>query len=77
MNKYISGEDAVKVIKSFDKVFVQGGAATPHHLLKKMVERADELRDVELVSISTQGEALFAEKKYHESFRDNSLFVFL
>jgi len=75
MSKYISGEEAVKVIKSFDKVFVHGGAATPHYLLRKMVERAEELRNVELISISTQGEALFAEKKYHESFRVNSLFV--
>lgn len=75
MNKYISGEEAVKVIKSFDRVFVHGGAATPHYLLKKMVERADELKHVELVSISTQGEALFAEEQYHQSFRINSLFV--
>lgn len=75
MAKYISGEEAVKVIKSGDKVFVHGGAATPHFLLRKMVERADELRNVELISISTQGEALFAEKRYKENFRINSLFV--
>jgi acyl-CoA hydrolase len=75
MGKYISGEEAVKIIKSLDKVFVHGGAATPHYLLKKLVERAHELRNVELVSISTQGEALFAEKKYQESFKINSLFV--
>lgn len=75
MSKFISGDDAVKIIKSFDKVFVHGGAATPHYLLKKLVQRADELKNVELISISTQGEALFAEKKYHESFKINSLFV--
>jgi acyl-CoA hydrolase len=75
MSKYISGEEAVNVIKSSDKVFVHGGAATPHFLLKKMVERANELRNVELISISTQGEALFADIKYRESFRINSLFV--
>src|SRR5688500_7817013 len=40
-----------------------------------MVERADELRDVELISISTQGEALFADKKFRKNFRMNSLFV--
>lgn len=73
--KFISGEKAIEVIKSNDKVFVHGGAATPHFLLKKMVERADELKNVELISISTQGEALFAEKKYHQSFKINSLFV--
>ena len=75
MGTYISGEEAVQVIKSFDKVFVHGGAATPHFLLKKLVERASELRNVELLSISTQGEALFAEEKYQESFIINSLFV--
>src|SRR5687767_6126555 len=75
MSKYISGEEAVKAIKSGDRVYVHGGAATPHYLLRKMVERANELWDVELVSISLQGEALFADKKYKDNFRINSLFV--
>jgi acyl-CoA hydrolase len=72
---YISGEDAVKVIKSGDKVFVHGGAATPHFLLEKMVDRAVELSHVELISISSQGAALFADEKYKNSFYINSLFV--
>ncbi|MEO6820128.1 MAG: acetyl-CoA hydrolase/transferase C-terminal domain-containing protein [Ginsengibacter sp.] len=75
MRSYISGEEAVKVIKSGDKVFVHGGAATPHFLLKKMVERADELSNVQLISISSQGVALFADEKYKNSFFINSLFV--
>jgi len=75
MKKYISAAEAVKVIKSGDRVFVHGGAAVPHHLLEKMVERAPELWDVELVSMSLQGAALFADKKYKENFRINSLFV--
>lgn len=75
MANYISAEDAVKVIKSGDKVFVHGGAATPHFLLEKMVERADELRNVELISISSQGAALYADEKYKDNFRINSLFV--
>lgn len=75
MINYVSGEDAVKLIKPGHRVFIHGGAATPHFLLEKMVERADELWDVELVSISTQGEAPFAETKYKQSFRINSLFV--
>jgi acyl-CoA hydrolase len=75
MTRYISGEEAVKVIKSGDRVFVHGGAATPHFLLRKLVDRAHELSDIELVSISMQGEAIFAEKKYKGIFRVNSLFV--
>lgn len=75
MNAEISGEEALKIVKSGDKVFVHGGAATPHYLLKKLVERAHELSNVELICISTQGEALFADKKYKDSFFINSLFV--
>jgi acyl-CoA hydrolase len=75
MKPYIAGEEAVKVIKSGDRVYVHGGAATPHYLLRKLVDRADELYDVELLSISTQGEALFADKKYKDNFKINSLFV--
>lgn len=75
MGNYISGEEAVKVIKSGDKVFVHGGAATPHFLLEKMVGRANELRDVELISISSQGAALYADEKYKDNFHINSLFV--
>jgi acyl-CoA hydrolase len=75
MNNYITAEEALKIIKPGDRVFIHGGAATPHFLLEKLVERAPQLWNVELVSISTQGEALFAQKKYKDSFRINSLFV--
>ena len=72
---YTTGEEAVKMIKSENRVFVHGGAATPHHLLGKMTDRASELFNVEIVSISLQGDALFAQKKYNDNFRINSLFV--
>ena len=75
MANYISAEEAVKIIKSGDKVFVHGGAATPHSLLEKMVERAPELTNVEMISMSTYGEALYADEKYKDSFHVNSLFV--
>ncbi|HEY9048862.1 MAG TPA: acetyl-CoA hydrolase/transferase C-terminal domain-containing protein [Ohtaekwangia sp.] len=75
MEKYISGEAAVKAIKSGNRVFVHGGAATPHYLLRKLVDRAHELYDVELMSISMQGEALFTAPRYKENFHVNSLFV--
>ncbi|HYI78832.1 MAG TPA: 4-hydroxybutyrate CoA-transferase, partial [Chryseolinea sp.] len=75
MKKYISGEEAVKAIKPGDRVFVHGGAATPHYLLKNLADRSKELWNVEIVSISLQGDAVIADSKYRESFRINSLFV--
>jgi len=73
--QYITAEEAVRVIKPGDRVFVHGGAATPHILLRAMVDRASELWDVELTSLSTQGPIYFTDKKYKDSFRINSLFV--
>jgi len=72
---YISGEEAVKAIKPGNRVFIHGGAATPHHLINKMVERAKELWNVELVSTSLQGEIPFADADYKNNFYINSLFV--
>lgn len=72
---YISGEAAVGMIKPGQRVFVHGGAATPHYLLKKLAERSAELWNVEIVSISMQGDAIIADKKYKDNFRINSLFV--
>jgi acyl-CoA hydrolase len=72
---YITGEEAVELIKPGQRVFVHGGAATPHFLLKKLAERSEELWNIEIVSISLQGDAVIADKKYKNSFRINSLFV--
>lgn len=72
---YTSAEEALSVIKSGNRVFLHGSAATPQYLIRKLAERAHELRQVELVSISTFGEMPCAEEQYAESFYINSLFV--
>lgn len=70
-----SVNNPMDLIQSGNRVFIHGGAATPHFLLRKLVEESSRLWDVELVSISTQGEAVFADPKYKDNFRINSLFV--
>lgn len=70
-----SAEEAVKVIKSGDRVFIHGGAATPMTLLDALFKRADELNNVELVSLSTLGNGVFDRSKFPGSFFLNSLFV--
>jgi acyl-CoA hydrolase len=72
---YTSAEEALQAVKPGHRVFVHGGAATPHFLLKKLAERSSSLWNVEIVSISLQGDAVVADKKYKDSFRINSLFV--
>ncbi|MFD2999172.1 acetyl-CoA hydrolase/transferase family protein [Pontibacter toksunensis] len=72
---YKSAEEALAVINSGDRVFLHGSAATPSYLIQKLAERADELRDVELVSITTFGDMPVADPKHSDSFYINSLFV--
>lgn len=74
-SNYTTGVEAVKVIQPGQRVFVHGGAATPHHLLKCLAERSKELYNVELVCISLQGDAIVADAEYRNAFRFNSLFV--
>ncbi|PRY12040.1 acyl-CoA hydrolase [Pontibacter ummariensis] len=72
---YKSAEEALSVIQSGDRIFIHGSAATPQYLVQKLAERAPELRDVELVSVSTFGDMPCAREEYRESFFINSLFV--
>lgn len=72
---YTNGEEAVKLIQPGHRVFIHGGAATPHHMLTHLARRSSELWNVELVSISLQGDSILTDERYKESFRLNSLFV--
>lgn len=57
MNKYTSAEEAVKVVKSNDRIYIQAAAATPSILIKALSERADDLRNVEICHLHTEGDA--------------------
>ena len=73
--KSISAEDAVKIIQSGNRVFIHGSAATPIHILEALQKRHAELKNVELVSITTLGNINFNDPLYKDSFFINSLFV--
>ena len=77
MNKehYISAEQAVQAIKTGDRVFIQGSAATPVHLVLALQKRHNELNSVEFVSITNMGHIDFDKPEYRKSFFFNSLFV--
>ncbi len=72
---YTTAAEAVNVIQSGNRIFVQGSAATPIHLLKTLFKRKEELTGIELISISTLGDDVFDEPDFGKSFFMNSLFV--
>lgn len=68
-------EEAVKIIKSGNRVLIQGGSATPQALVKAMVGRAPELKGVEIVHIHTEGECGYTAPELRESFQTNAFFI--
>ena len=48
----MTADEAVKLIESGNRVLIQGGSATPQALIKAMVARAPELKNVEVVERS-------------------------
>ena len=72
---FVTAEEALSKIKSEQRIFVHGSGCTPVFLLNHLAKRADELRNIEVVSISLRGDVEIAKEKYAESFFINSLFV--
>ena len=72
---YSSADVALQQIKSGQRVFVHGSAATPVYLIEKLADRSADLKDVELVFISVFGDFPPAKPEFRDSFRINSLFV--
>lgn len=75
MLNYVSAAEAALVIKSGQRVFSHGSACTPNIILDAIAQRASELREVEFVSITQQGNMEVAKEQYKESFYINSLFT--
>jgi acyl-CoA hydrolase len=75
MYKSVSAEEAVKVIKSNDRVYIQAAAAAPQQLINAMSARHEELRNVEVCHLHTEGEAPYANPELKNSFHVNSFFI--
>lgn len=75
MYQATSAEDAVKVIKSNDRVYIHAAAAAPQALINAMTARHEELRNVEVCHLHLEGETPYADPKHKESFHVNSLFI--
>jgi acyl-CoA hydrolase len=75
MIKYVSAEEAVKVVASDNRVYVQAAAAAPTLLTNALTARASELKNVEICHLHTEGEARYANPEFQDSFHVNSFFI--
>ena len=72
---HTSAAAALQLVRSHQRVFAHGGAATPSTLLHALAARHTELQGVELVHLHTEGEAPCAAPELAASFRTNALFL--
>ena len=70
-----TAEEAVKQIKSGDRVVLAHACGEPPALVDAMVKNADAYRDVEIVHMVAMGKGEYCQPEYEKNFRHNSLFV--
>lgn len=66
---------ALRRVERGHRIFVHGAAATPQALIQGLIERANELKDVELIHLHTIGDASYASEKFKDNFRVANLFL--
>lgn len=71
----VSAEEAVRLVRSGNRVLIGSGCAAPNVLIEALVARAGELADVELVHLLTFGIAPYTEARYGGVFRHNAFFI--
>lgn len=75
--KYVSAEEAVKLVHSGDTIVLQGSTSLPNILIRALTARAAELRNVTIISgfgVDTE-DAPYAKRELLDSFRAVSIFV--
>lgn len=74
MKESISASECTKVIKSNDNIFIHSGVSAPQKLIMALVERAKELKGVNIYQIHTEGDCSYAKSEYKNSFIVNNFF---
>ncbi len=67
--------EAVREIRSGQRVFIGTGCAEPQPLVQALMERAHELQDLEIIHLLTKGDAPYAAPEHADRFRVNSFFI--
>lgn len=75
MIKYQSAAEALTLVKSHERIFIHGAAATPVLLINALVQRHQELIDIEIIHLHTEGDISYAKPAYAGTFRVNSFFT--
>jgi len=73
--KVVSLDEATQIVKSGNRIYISGNAATPFPLLEALAKRKDQLDGVEVTHVLLLGEDPLSRPEMEGHFRHNSLFV--
>src|SRR5689334_14981911 len=73
--RIVSAAEAAAVVRSGDRVYLHCAAATPSVLLDALVARAEELADVTVVHLHTEGPGPHLAPEMAGHFRHRALFI--
>ncbi|PID59518.1 MAG: 4-hydroxybutyrate CoA-transferase [Ignavibacteriae bacterium] len=74
-SRVVSSDEALKVVKSGDKVVIQPGCAAPMELIRAMVKRKEELRDVIIYHILIVGDLPYLQPGMEQHFHHKAFFI--
>jgi len=73
--KVCTPAEAVKAVKSGDRIFLTGNCSVPSQILAALVDRAEELKDVEINQALTIGSADYVAPEMEGHLRVNTMFI--
>jgi len=73
--KVCTPAEAVKAVKSGDRIFLTGNCSVPSQILAALVDRAQELKDVEINQALTVGSADYVAPEIDGHLRVNTMFI--
>ena len=71
----VTAAEAVRCVKSGERVYIHPGCATPEPLAQALAARAPELKNVEVVHLLTFGEANYIRPEMEGHFRHRAFFI--
>ncbi|WP_241967884.1 GNAT family N-acetyltransferase [Pseudidiomarina homiensis] len=64
-----------QLLKSGNRIFIGSHAAVPHALINDLMAHSQHLHDIEIVQVYALGDNQWAEPRYTQQFKINSLFI--
>ncbi len=74
-SRVVTPQEAVKAIKSGDRIFLTGNVSVPQKTLAALVDYAPQLKDVEICQALTVGSADYVSPEMEGHLRINSIFI--